>query len=194
MSTRQGTPETNEGTAKEKIRTPLVLKWVWGALISIATVVLAVGEYRISSVALRPYLSFKPINATDEMRQLEGKLTHAVIVQNTGGISAQNVTFSVVTRSSGETLHEDRAHDIGLVVKGESTTYYIHVHDPNGKEAIERGRPIIEEFSVSYKGRNTLQFWCDPIYTYSAKFLYDAKADRWKQHPESRSVEIETCE
>ena len=171
-----------------------VVKGIWALLITIITVGIAYGQLDIYSKTVRPSIFINISAGSAAFRAKHGRSAHIYQFQNAGTILAKDTFISVRTRRYGDTLHEDRKVKLGDILVKESGTYVVYLQQKDLKGLDLSARPIVEDFELTYKGTGRWGIFCDPIYTYSALFIYSDEDGRWSHHPESAPSETERCE
>lgn len=170
-----------------------VIKFLWGALITLATLWLTYGQYALDRKALRPTLTLSHEPSTKEFASRHGPYSHMYRLVNTGNLVARGATITAITRQEGSRPHEDQNKDLGDLMPGEDTKYEIYVHHVTEDKP---GRPkyeLTEDVVLSYKGESALRFWCEPTYEYVATFVYEEKETRWVYHRHHRPKEKQDC-
>lgn len=167
-------------------------KFIWGAVISVVATVTAVAQYNASNATLRPHIEirFAPSN---QAYATKDRASHVFLILNHGPVPAKKVTLHIRTHHRGTTVHEDRGHELGHMSAKEQSFYRVHVHDKDLARIEGSDQPLKEDFTVQYRTSNVLKFWCDQVFTYSARFLFVASEDRWIWDPDAKVSETEEC-
>lgn len=160
-------------------------KIMWGVGMTLATAYFGYQQNHIAAATVRPSLNIDVSLGSPSFREHYGQLSHTFRVTNEGTVSANNVTFTVITKKGSKVLHEDRNDNIGSLSIREEMTYVVHAQDGNGPEE------LTEEFQVSYDGEDG--WWCDQVFTYTATYIYDAMEKRWAFRPKTKASEVVNC-
>ena len=161
---------------------------IWMALLTLATVVLAYGQYGASLGDYRPILDIHKVETPADVIKAYGKFSHYYVVKNSGKITAHDVTFTIRTLRNSVEVHKDQAHNVGALVPGGEKAYEIHVHDHHMAKFDPSRETLTENVVINYKGEKTpLRFWCTPLYKTTMVWHLHAVYKQWLRHPEKPS-------
>jgi hypothetical protein len=170
-----------------------VLKAIWGVLITVLTLVLVYGQYRVERATLRPALVVSNLPATEKFLAMHGPYSHSYLIENSGSIPAKHAMITVITRQGGSTPHRDENKRLGDVMPNQKLVWVNHVHGIVEDEPGRPKYPIVEEVELTYIGKSILGFWCDPVYLLRGTFVYDEREKYWIHHVDKRMEESVTC-
>ena len=167
---------------------------IWMTLLTLATIVLAYGQYGATLGDQRPILDIHKVEAPAEVTKAYGEFSHYHVVKNSGKVTAHDVTFTVITLRNTVELHKDTAHNVGALVPGGEIAYEIHVHDHQMAKFDLSRETLTEEVVINYKGEKTpLRFWCTPVYKTAMVWHVHSVYKKWLRHPQKPSTFEADC-
>lgn len=171
----------------------IAVKGVWAVIITLLTALSTYGQYYSASVVLRPTLSVQLVAGTPEVKKAFGERSHVLAIRNSGSLAARDIRTTVVTRFGGQVVHQDIAHQSQTLNAGTAMAHEVHVHDEQMKSFSANRDVLIEEVTISYRGRGgVFRVWCTPIYTHAVTYKLQPSLDRWVY--ERDPAETEDCD
>ncbi len=164
-----------------------ILKGAWGVTITLFTAMTTYGQYRSSTVLLRPIVTVESITASQSLRKTHGPFSHSLHIRGLGQVPATDVRLSVVTRVNGFVVHQDTEDALGFIAPSSARRYDVHVPQDRirGYEPLKHS--LLEEIGLSYEGRRRIfQFWCKPLFIYRINLKFIDVDNEWAIQTEPR--------